>query len=87
MKNACGGSRNELINNLWNAKSKIKLFSSSDPTVASLHARSEVQECAIAVGLLMFGIILERFIEVLKESLNIGAPVVILGEARKAADK
>lgn len=55
--------------------------------VASLQARSEVQECAIAVGLLMFGIILERFIEVLKESLNVGAPVVILGETRKTVDK
>lgn len=36
--------------------------------------RSEVQECAIAVGLLMFGIILERFVEVLRESINEGAP-------------
>lgn len=56
----------------------------TDPSAASLPARSEVQECAIAVGLLMFGIILERFIEILKESLNIvGAPVVILGDPRQ----
>lgn len=37
-----------------------------------MQARSEVQENAIAVGLLMFGIILERFVEVLKESINSG---------------
>lgn len=35
-----------------------------------MQARSEVQECAIIVALLMFGIIVERFIEVLKETLN-----------------
>lgn len=35
-----------------------------------MQARSEVQECAITVALLMFGIIVERFIEVLKETLN-----------------
>jgi hypothetical protein len=46
----------------------------SDSTAAS-DTRSEVQECAIAVGLLMFGIILERFIEVLRESMNIGGSV------------
>jgi hypothetical protein len=38
-----------------------------------MQVRSEVQECAITVGLLMFGIILERFVEVLKESI-IAAP-------------
>jgi hypothetical protein len=46
----------------------------SDSTAAS-DTRSEVQECAIAVGLLMFGIILERFIEVLRESMNVGGSV------------
>lgn len=40
-----------------------------DPAIASF-ARSEVQECAISIGLLMFGIILERFIQLLKESLS-----------------
>lgn len=53
-----------------NANLKFHVF--SDPSVAS-EVRSELQECAIAVGLLMFGIILERFIEVLRESLTIGA--------------
>jgi hypothetical protein len=35
-----------------------------------MQARSEVQECAITVALLMFGIIVERFIEVLEKTLN-----------------
>lgn len=48
----------------------FKLFFFADPNIAKLKARSEVQECAIAVGLLMFGIILERFIEVLEESIK-----------------
>lgn len=52
-----------------------------------MQVRSEVQECAIAVGLLMFGIILERFIEVLKESLSVGAPAANLSDARQSADK
>lgn len=59
----------------------------ADPHVASAQVRSEVQECAIAVGLLMFGIILERFIEVVKESLNDNdgeAPAVMPG---KSVDK
>lgn len=51
-----------------------------------MQARSEVQECAITVALLMFGIIVERFIEVLKEALNDDgsskstSPVVILSD-------
>lgn len=54
-----------------------------------MQARSEVQECAITVALLMFGIIVERFIEVLRETLNGGSksttavsttPVVILSD-------
>lgn len=54
----------------------------ADPHVASAQVRSEVQECAIAVGLLMFGIILERFIEVVKESLNDGvAPAAKPGQS------
>lgn len=62
-----------------------------------MQARSEVQECAITVALLMFGIIVERFIEVLKETLNGGSkstsnvsttPVVILSEENhKKSDK
>jgi hypothetical protein len=62
-----------------------------------MQARSEVQECAITVALLMFGIIVERFIEVLKETLNGGSksttavsttPVVILSEENhKKVDK
>ncbi|CRK96809.1 CLUMA_CG010028, isoform B [Clunio marinus] len=64
-----------------------ELKGSSSTHDASLQARSEVQECAIAVGLLMFGIILERFIEVLKESLNIITPVVNLSsDLRKSVD-
>ena len=31
-------------------------------------ARSEVQECALSVGLLMFGIILERFIHMIQDA-------------------
>jgi len=60
----------------------------ADPSVASM--RSEVQEFAITIGLLMFGIILERFIEVLKETLNDGksksAAVLILSETRTSVD-
>jgi hypothetical protein len=64
-----------------------------------MQVRSEVQECAIIVALLMCGIIVERFIEVLKETLNgggsnkssggDGAPVVILseGDRRTTVDK
>ena len=58
-----------------------------------MQVRSEVQECAIIVALFMFGIIVERFIEVLKETLNGGsskssAPVVILSAGdHKSADK
>lgn len=33
-------------------------------------ARSEVQECAIIIGLLMFGIILERFLVVVQEAVQ-----------------
>ncbi|XP_063703273.1 telomerase-binding protein EST1A isoform X2 [Culicoides brevitarsis] len=33
-------------------------------------ARSEVQECAITIGLLMFGIILERFLAVVQEAIQ-----------------
>uniref|UniRef100_A0A336N3P0 CSON005905 protein n=2 Tax=Culicoides sonorensis TaxID=179676 RepID=A0A336N3P0_CULSO len=33
-------------------------------------ARSEVQECAIIIGLLMFGIILERFLTVLQDAVQ-----------------
>lgn len=59
MKNCC-----------WIIYGTFTLCKFADPHVASAQVRSEVQECAIAVGLLMFGIILERFIEVVKESLN-----------------
>lgn len=62
-----------------------------------MQVRSEVQECAIIVALTMFGIIVERFIEVLKETLNGGGskssnattPVVILsdGADHKKVDK
>lgn len=57
-----------------------------------MQVRSEVQECAITVAILMFGVIVERFIEVLKETLNSntddGAPVAILGEGdHKNVDK
>ncbi|CAO1399696.1 unnamed protein product [Diamesa serratosioi] len=40
-----------------------------DPNIVSF-ARSEVQECAISIGLLMFGIILERFIDLLRGTLD-----------------
>lgn len=56
-----------------------------------MQARPEVQECAIIVALLMFGIIVERFIEVLRETLNGGsksAAVVILSdEDQRNVDK
>lgn len=62
------------------------LFNNTDSSTigSEMQARSEVQECAITVALLMFGIIVERFIEVLKETLNDGSkstsPVVILSD-------
>lgn len=55
------------------------------PQDATMQVRSEVQECAITVGLLMFGIILERFVEVLRESINAVPPAVPHGESRKTA--
>lgn len=51
----------------------IQIFLFADQDIAK-QVRSEVQECAISIGLLMFGIILERFIEVLKESISVGSP-------------
>lgn len=73
------------------------IFSVSSSSSSDMQVRSEVQECAIMVALLMFGIIVERFIEVLKETLNRGnsskssatsAPVVILSEGdHKPVDK
>lgn len=68
------------------ARLTFKLFLFADPNIAKLKARSEVQECAIAVGLLMFGIILERFIEVLEESISDGPLAPITGEASKGGD-
>lgn len=58
----------------------------SDPNIPE-GARSEVQESAITIALLMFGIILERFITILKETLSPGStvknlqhtPVITLG--------
>lgn len=50
----------------------IEMIFSADQNIAK-QVRSEVQECAISIGLLMFGIILERFIEVLKESISVGS--------------
>ena len=41
----------------------------TDPSIAP-GAKSEVQECAISISLLMFGIILERFLYIIKESLS-----------------
>lgn len=66
-----------------------KLYHFSDPNVSQPKERSEVQECAIAVGLLMFGIILERFIEVLKASISTGplTPALITSDAREGVDK
>lgn len=56
-----------------------------------MQARPEVQECAIIVALLMFGIIVERFIEVLRETLNGGnksnAVVILSGEDQRKDDK
>ncbi|KAL7026979.1 hypothetical protein ACKWTF_005254 [Chironomus riparius] len=58
---------------------------------ADMQARPEVQECAIIVALLMFGIIVERFIEMLRESLNGGsktsAVVILSGEDQRKVDK
>ena len=74
---------------------QILLFSSflfSDSSIGSdMQARPEVQECAIIVALLMFGIIVERFIEVLREALNGGskstAVVILSGEDQRKVDK
>lgn len=57
-----------------------------------MQARPEVQECAIIVALLMFGIIVERFIEVLRETLNgsaksAAAVVILSGEDQNKDDK
>lgn len=41
----------------------------TDPKIAD-GARSEVQECAIIIGLLMFGIILERFLTVVQDAVQ-----------------
>lgn len=43
----------------------IEITKLKDTTIAA-GARPEVQECALAIGLLMFGIILERFIHVIQ---------------------
>lgn len=43
----------------------IEITKLKDSTIAP-GARSEVQECALSIGLLMFGIILERFIHVIQ---------------------
>ncbi|KAG5684203.1 hypothetical protein PVAND_013442 [Polypedilum vanderplanki] len=51
--------------NVTNSTELKDLTSGSD-----IQVRSEMQECAIIVALLMFGIIVDRFIEVLKETLN-----------------
>jgi hypothetical protein len=46
-------------------------------------ARSEVQECALCIGLLMFGIILERFIVVIKDALHSTSKKLVLTEDAK----
>ncbi|XP_065077390.1 telomerase-binding protein EST1A isoform X2 [Ochlerotatus camptorhynchus] len=45
----------------------IEITKLKDSTIAP-GARSEVQECALSIGLLMFGIILERFIHVIQSA-------------------
>ncbi|XP_052562573.1 telomerase-binding protein EST1A isoform X3 [Culex pipiens pallens] len=45
----------------------IEITKLKDASIAP-GARSEVQECALSVGLLMFGIILERFIHVIQDA-------------------
>ena len=66
-------------------------FFSDSSIGADMQARPEVQERAIIVALLMFGIIVERFIEVLKESLNGGSKtsgvVILSGEEQRKVDK
>jgi hypothetical protein len=61
----------------------------TDPSIAP-GARSEIQECAISIGLLMFGIILEKLINLIRETLGpnalnkptvipINSPLITLG--------
>ncbi|XP_059614016.1 telomerase-binding protein EST1A isoform X2 [Phlebotomus argentipes] len=43
-----------------------------DPSIAP-GGRSEIQECAISIALIMFGIMLERFVTIIRETLSPGS--------------
>jgi hypothetical protein len=75
----------------------IFCFSFTDPNIAP-GARSEIQECAISVGLLMFGIVLEKLITLIRATLDpqvaskpppaviaINSPLITLGGEKLTA--
>lgn len=49
-----------------------------DPTIVP-GARSAVQECAISIALMMFGLILEKFVQLLKDILAAAATTADCG--------
>ncbi|XP_055683331.1 telomerase-binding protein EST1A isoform X2 [Lutzomyia longipalpis] len=53
-----------------------------DPSIAP-GGRSEIQECAISIALIMFGIMLERFVTIIRETLSPGSTLSTTSGSRQ----